>query len=494
MGQFDIYRTTKSLPGAGPNVTGNINFDTGAAAIGRGIQQIGGAISTIAMQTWEIQADKEFSQMTLEARRRINEFSVFMETSRDETVITEKKTELLGTLQEMEIKNGLAARKYQMWLDEATPTIEEGIQRKLLQIERDDWQAVGINLQAEAIRTGNLSAVAPYYANGVKKGMITAEENAKIMQTTRHEASLRAAQEYAWRFPDEVINRLKEEGTLDEFPDLTDPDDWGRIRNYAVMRKNDLGIQSDKARLAENTQLWNLLKTEGASSENVLKLIDSMQTYTPDEKQTLFKSSLETFKAIQAGRGNPLIIRQDGAKYWELYQKAVDGKATEKDFRQAVNDLQITVNDYKELTNVVEGLTPKSAVEETTQAMKSLDNYLNAIPTTHYEKTALETARIKARRCLEDAIKEAKEAGTPLTGAELDRQMIRIARIAEREIEELGEAELIYPTPELNTEALHKEIDIIPDKLDILSNQAEVDAFKGTYFKTPDGKIYKKER
>jgi len=462
-GRFPIYRTEKTLPGVGPSVTGRVNFDTGAGQMAAAIGRMGEAMFQVGGQMWQVQADQQFSEATAELRRKQNELQVRLETNPDEETYQEEMTRTLDEMENipesLHLKNGLAQRNFALHLEQAKPLIENYVATKTKQRIDDKWWGTYYDRMAEAERTGNISAFESLGRSGIGtvEGM-----NEKVLTPdllkVRHNASMRAAQKYAWFNPEEVLERLRTEGTLKEFPNLTDPDDWGRIRNYAVMRKSDLAHQQDQARLAEDMQLWNLLKKEGSTSDQIFQLIDSFQTYTPDDKQTLFKSSSATFQAIQAGRGNPLSVRQDGKKYWELYQGTVDGKVTEKDWRTAVNKGQITVNDYKEGVNIIHDLLPKNEVDDQLRAVKDLDKYLDSISVGDSDKLTLETIRIKSRRFLEDRIRESRAKGAPLTGKELDVAVLEIARRAEWELDEF-ESEEIYPTPGLNKEEAQKYLD-----------------------------------
>lgn len=494
---FEIVRTQRSLPGVGAGVTGDVRFDTGAAGTARAIGAFGQGAFNLGATMLKIQADREFSEATLDARRQVNQMSVFIKGNHDVEAIADEQDLLLDGLQDREFKSGLAARNYQTWLNNALPGIEQGIRNQVRRVQVDDWHALGSELQAEAIRTGNVSAVMEYYRDGVKNGTISNTDATNLIRQTQHDASLRAAQEFAWRSPEEVLQRLRDNPAgLKEFPILTDPDDWARVRNFAVMRKNDLANKFDSAQIQENQGLWDLLQKKETTTKDILGFIDGMGTATPSEKQTLFKSSSATFKAIQAGRGNPLMVRQNGAKYWELYQATVDGTATEKDWRKAVNKGQITVNDYKEGVNIIEDLTPKDQVADQVEAGRDLDRYINAIRVTRFRGTALESARLKGQRWLEDKIKESRIAGRPLTGTALDAEVIRIGRRVEWEIDNL-EAEEIFPTPGVDSQEFNRRTALEPIPVPVLqtiTTQAEFNKLpSGTEFiDANDGKRYRK--
>jgi hypothetical protein len=186
-GRFPIYRTKKTLPGQGPNVTGRVTFDTGAGQMAAALGRMGEAMFQVGGQMWEVQASKDFAAATREAEREVNRLSAFVRDNHDLEAIADRKQQAFDYMQNMEIKNGLADRDYQLWLANAMPTIEKGIEAQVRRITIDDWKAELMQKEAQAIDTGNMAAVEAMVRTGQAERILTAEEAKQQLTTTEYE-------------------------------------------------------------------------------------------------------------------------------------------------------------------------------------------------------------------------------------------------------------------------------------------------------------------
>jgi hypothetical protein len=440
------------MPGQVGAVTGTVDFDTGADEMARALGGFGQAMQGTGAQIWKVQADKEFSEARLESTRQVNGLQAWIEGNHDIQGIVEKTTELKDSLQDREFNNGLAARKYQEWLNLAMPNIEAGIAAKVRKVTIDDWTAAGTKLMAEAEATGNMSAVTAYFRNGVRNNMVSKTQATNLIAMTRHNAETRAAASYTMRFPEQALEDIKAD-KFKNFPGLTP----GEVQNFRAIAKGQIAhnkTRLDDAQEKEAKALWNLSLRPETTMADIVKNINSMQFSTVKEKDAYLKSTASRMDLIHKGV-DPLRVTQDYPKFWELKQLAIDGKTTEKDWRDAVNKNQISIANYDEGVNIIEGKVNKEQVEDEVDAGKQLDRFINAIGIYGSQGTARETARMKGHLWLDGAIKGAKDRGTPLTATELTGKVLQIGRRLRWEIGNLDPTE-IFPTTGFNLEEFER--------------------------------------
>lgn len=309
MAKFDIVRSTRSVPGQGPNIHSNVRFDTGQVAVAQAAADLGGAFTEVGSDIWKIQADKEFSQATLVARRETAKMDAFMLENHDEEAIAEKRDELFDFLQSQEIKNGLAGRKYQAWLNDALPAIEKDIKAKVRAIEVDDWKAKWAQKQAEAIRTGIMSSVIAMTELGIRNGAISKEEGSAAITATRHKAEVRAAGAFAMRFPEQALDDIQGD-KFENFPGLTP----GEVQNFRNIAKGQIAhnkTQFDEAKEAEEQELFKLIQEPDADLPKLLAKVNSMQFQTTDEQVRWTQLMTNLMEKIHQGEPNPFKLTQN---------------------------------------------------------------------------------------------------------------------------------------------------------------------------------------
>ena len=263
---FDIVRTQRTLPGVGPNVPGRVNFDTGAADIAQGIGAFGRGMANLGETMIKIQADKEFSEATLAAGRELNSLSAFIRDNHDLEAIDDRKAETFDRLANMEIKNGLGQRKYQQWLNQSMPTIEQNIEAQKRRVVVDDWMGSLTKTEAKAIDAGSMVAVESMVAMGQAENILTSKEARQHLTSTEYGIYLKLAQDN----PDAALALV--EGGKVEGSQYLGPDHARAIRAGANAQLAENQRTRDKLSSALIEDV-NRLAAEGKSQAEVRELI-----------------------------------------------------------------------------------------------------------------------------------------------------------------------------------------------------------------------------
>ena len=308
-GRFPIYRTEKTLPGVGPNVTGRVNFDTGAGQMAAAIGRMGEAMFQVGGQMWQVQADQQYSEATAELRRKQNELQARIEANPDEDTYQEEMTRTLDEMENipesLHLKNGLAARKFGLYLEVAKPEIEKYVATKTKQRIDDKWWGTYYDRMAEAERTGNISA----FESLGRSGIGTVEEmNEKVLTkdliVVRRNIENETVFSLAIRGPDKKAGYK-----IVETSNLSDKDKatmYNRLDSYWWGRKQ----QEDEVSVALINDV-NRLAAEGKTFQEVETLIKQTVGISDKQKTDLLETYLTAQKLWQGGIKNPYETTQN---------------------------------------------------------------------------------------------------------------------------------------------------------------------------------------
>ena len=304
-GTFDIQHTTATVSGRGPSVTGQVSFDTGAERQAQAIGALGGAALQTGATMWQVEAATQFSEHRLNTTRAANKLLADMELTRDSQARAELVTEFQDAAADVEISNGLAARKYQEWLNLSMPDIEKAVAAKNRKIAVDDFTAQAFELGAEAERSGNLSAVRTHLGVGVVTGLISKTESAGLLAQVQNRADYNMSRNETLVDPQGFLNSLTTKNGKRQVPgrDLT-PTQIGTLIGHADAQIARNKRQQDVASSALVEDV-NRLAAEGKTAHEVESLIKQTVGISNQEKAVLMKAFLAAEQIWGGGVKNP---------------------------------------------------------------------------------------------------------------------------------------------------------------------------------------------
>jgi len=445
-GRFPIYHTEKTMPGKVGAVTGQVKFDTGAGEFARAVGQVG-------QQMWQVQAQTEFAAATMKYRREANALEVRLESIGDETEYQEESQKFFDTVQDFEIKNGLAARKFQDFLALALPETENYIARKTQQRIKENWWSGLFEAEAEAERTGVLSGAENYMRLGEQAGMIDDATMTQSLTELRHKAERHRAGSMAMNDP-EAFEKLIHGDKIDGFVTF----DHGDVQDMRSIMQGQKTYNQHREELANDSlyQQVTQMALEDKSYQEVKNTILPRTDVTPIQKTKILNTFLNAQKMMQDGGPNPWTATQDYAALTKLVRKIEDPtvKVSLSDLHEAwlKGDRPNWSFDHQQmLKNMLEERSrPTAENAETTQRLKELTNLIEAsagrMGATVASMEVTQVAQIKARDLLTERIRQSKEKGEPLRGIDLQRAMLETHRLIRTELEQATPMEMILPS------------------------------------------------
>lgn len=327
-GRFPIYRTEKTLPGVGPNVTGRVNFDTGAAQMAAALGRMGEAMFQVGGQMWQVQADQQYSEATAELRRKQNELQARIEANPDEDTYQEEMTRTLDEMENipesLHLKNGLAARKFGLYLEVAKPEIENYVATKTKQRIDDKWWGTYYDRMAEAERTGNVTAFETLGKSGIG---IVEGMNEKVLTPdllkVQHNAERTFYERMAMNNPEGFLKIIK--GDTIQGSKYLVPDDTVDLRQRAIAQIAD----NERAEQESTQSIYNDVFRQAADKNIGVQQFqaDLLNTQGISEKQrTKLMQTFLAARQIWEEKGeNPFAVTQDYEKLSNLLLKLQRG-------------------------------------------------------------------------------------------------------------------------------------------------------------------------
>jgi len=451
MAKFPVYESTARPPGVSGQVRRSYDTDTGGAEVGHALQRFGATAFEANSTIFRMQGEAELAEALAADNDAIQQMHLRFEQNADETTYQSDFDETWSSeIAGRELKNGWARREHSLALKRTRAKQQEIVNAAITQRVEQKWKGAYANAKAKAVETGNAGSVRAMLAG--YRGM-TPEEKELELTKVAHDAELEAFKKYAWRYPLDVIEDLKDDQL--EGATLLDADDYLRVRNIAMTRQADDVRQLNLKREQMTQELWDLSVKPNTTSEDVLRFIDGLpnEYFDRTDKEKLFKSEMGRLNLIKKGRGDPLKVRQDYQAYKALLFDAVDGNVTEAEIRKAVNDNQITTGDYQYLNNVLKAKTGSKGEAADLKAAIStsdsiIDDRMGALTRVVQQSGLKEIAKVKVQMLLEDKVRKAAEDGNPMSRDEMVMEAIRIERQVESEITPTTRAEELLPVPE----------------------------------------------
>jgi hypothetical protein len=219
-----------------------------------------------------------------------------------------------------------------------------------------------------------------------------------------------------------------------------------KLTTDQLKRRTSLRLDAEKAVDDLSRELMNDVLGKIASGiplNEVGDLIQQTAGLDQIQKAELMDIAIDGARTWQKSGVNPYTSRQDDKKYWDAYERSIDGQITLKELREGVGKYW-TIDDYKEMKNIFGGTTDKGLATEKNQAVRDINAIMDTWDYTQEGALpvgAMEAAKISARTELESRIKEEN-----LRGRQLTEEAVRIARRHLRILAQGKTAEQIFPT------------------------------------------------
>ena len=184
MARFPIQRAPERLGTISP-VRANIDVDTGEQLLAEAVAGFGGAIANLGLRWDLMQASTQLNEAKMKAKQE--HIRLMLALPGLEPDEHEKEYEnSLKTQQGFMPTNRRAAGAYRQLLNDFAPQWELNVKNATKAKLKDNFRAVGFEMQQEAIQTGNFVEYFKHLAIGQKKvfAAYTAEQVAKYKQDT----------------------------------------------------------------------------------------------------------------------------------------------------------------------------------------------------------------------------------------------------------------------------------------------------------------------
>jgi hypothetical protein len=396
-----------------------------AAAIGG----MGAAMFQVGGQMWQVQAAKQFSEHRLDTTREANKLMAQIEANHDPEAIAEYTNQFYEYARNKEIPNGLAARRYQEWVNLSMPEIESAVAAKKRKITVDDWTAHGLELTAEAERTGNSSAIEAYYKDGVRAGMVDSDTAAGTIIKVKEAITYQNGLSWAWTDPEGLQAAITTKDGK-----LSIPGSGFTPEQVIALQANAKGAINFREQQQEKALSALYGKADEMASNNIspqdMKTWVRSQNIPPKEQTAVMKRYLTSLDVWNATGTNPYTTRLDNAKFKQMQEDAIDGKLSEKQIREEVGKT-ITIPDGDKLRDILNNKGTQTAFEDT-QAAKYIEELVTTLSGVA-DKGQIPILREKGYRLLYNAIKMADLKGHPLTEREKKETALRIFNDLEKE-------------------------------------------------------------
>jgi len=214
MGNFNIQRARGTLPGRATQVRADLDVRTGGQQIAQAVAGLGGAMANLGLRWDLIEADTQFNEAKMRARQEHIRLMLALPGLEPEKH-AEEYEKSLKVQQDYMPKNKRAANSYGKFLNDFSPRwgldVEIATKVKL----KDNFRAVGFELQQEAIESGNFKEYFKHLEIGKKKLFATydAEDVVKYKQNTidNHKAYIKMTQAEIKRQQAEALKLAQEQ-------------------------------------------------------------------------------------------------------------------------------------------------------------------------------------------------------------------------------------------------------------------------------------------
>lgn len=392
---FRIQENRLTISGKSSAVRANLDVRTGGQAIGAAIAGAGGALQALG-EKWDlVEATTQLSKSRRQAKERMNALELELDGIDDTSLYDEKTSTALADLIKFAPKNRKAARKYQEFVNDIVPNVNEIVRGKAKAKRKDNFMAELFEKKVEAEKTGITSPFEVMLAKGRIFGFLDKEDSAKMS----HETVLNAERNF--------VNELIRDGKTQEAFTAIDKSHLKATEKTALensVTNRELQIRNlsneayqDRAGKAAG-ELYDLF-TDGTLTDEVIDNIDLQAIGEQKTAEVAFKQKWKKILKDDLKLGDPLVSNDNIYDSLVVGSELVERGAKsptewEQEFTDALANRQLSREDRRDLrskdivaTKTMQNRAFVSATDSTSDSRAALGGV------TEDELTALMSAR-----------------------------------------------------------------------------------------------------
>jgi len=448
MANFPIMRTKMTMPGTSGGIRPNLDYETGEANVWRAVGNLAEAGTETVSRIYLLQAEQQYVDAKLKAETEMINLAKYLNENTDEYTYQGEFEKSVGNIKKNAPRNPLAARRYDYFVRQQVPLLQNSVDESSRRRIVDKWGAQRILAQDKWEATGNSAEYLELTQAGVALGYMDKEAATKEILATENAANYNQAIEVARVRPQEIIDSfyIKDgKERIGILPNITDIGQIMAIENIAVnkLRENNNAKQKNeidaylairRGQLNDPTKLDTMLENGQITLDAHKSLVKMIGAGSSDS--TDLKSLASINEAILTYQTDPT---------FENRQKALE--------TLYANSPKLTPSDNESKLNEIYSEVNKMDIAEKREAYSTMANLLGGSSSGDplnldylFGNPSEKDAWILSKMLWDDEIKRAAKAGKPLDATQKRYAAIRIARQVKREMEGKT-AEEILPLP-----------------------------------------------
>jgi len=424
MNKYPIYQATGTPTGAVGSVRTNIRVPDNTAQYAA-MGHFGAALSALGTTVWMMQGEVELAKaQAADSDDLYKMFANFEKTDPD--TYKQQFADVMAGIKAREVKNGWAARRRNIALEKNTPLWDAKMMEAASKKTEDMYNSELALKLARAEETGNLTEARTTLKRGVDNGWLDEYQVEQKLMTTERLAKRRQLVASMQDDPDAYIDLINQgwDAFHEKNPEQI-PEDLPYFYGVAVAHKARQKMAIVEGQRQAETKLWDFLADPKTEPTDLFDYVDKLppELYpTLEDRDRLLRQMTSIYDRRSKGQ-DTLVERQSQETYWELMQQAVDKKTNEPKIRAAVNAGKISTSDYIYLNSILKQNSAEGiAARDFVSVSRTMGKLIDSSDTIYVDK---EVAKLRGQRLLEDRMRDAESRGNPLTGRDLEDEMLR---------------------------------------------------------------------
>ena len=389
---FRIQRTQATISGRGTGVRADIDVRTGGQQVAQAVSGLGGALQDLGIKADLVEATTQLSESRRQARERINALKLELDGIDDTSLFGERTTKALDDLGTFIPKNGRAARQYQEFVNDITPSVNNFVVEKARSKQKDNFMAELFKTKVESERTGNTSPFEVMLGKGRIFDFITKEESEKMSRDTLVNGER--------NFINELIRsgRTSDAFTAIEKSHLKATEKTS-LENSVTNRELQIRNLSNEAyqdRQGDASANFNDLFNKGELTDETIDILDLQAIGKQKTAETKFKQQWKKILRENLKLGDPLVSNEDvydsltvGS---ELVERGTKSPAEwEDEFREALTNRELSPADRRTLRS--KDIVATKTMQNSSFTQTTIDNRPNLVELKEDEISSLISAR-----------------------------------------------------------------------------------------------------
>lgn len=365
MGRFTIYSTNATLPSEGPNVRGNLDFDTGEAAKWQAAKGLGRAGQETALAIHQMQGEAELAQVMATNKEAMTRMLIGFEQNPDpesyDKIFADTFT---SEVEKRQVKNGWARRRYQNMLPGYRANMEATVYAVKRKRTLDNFDSALRLKETDAIESGMLGNYGRLLDTAVKAGFISEDEAQSDMKRVGRLSQRREVERVVLGPNPEAMLKYKTYDELHQQYSLLTPGDFADLRAMAVGQKRNLEASTDE--LSPELVNDTFLKAQTLGVPEFRDMLKQTVGISPEQQWKLLKIFTQAQGDWQDSGDNPFVVTQNqGSKAQALIDIHLRQLKTQRDLikRWTENEtINWSIADYLALTQQLNAYTePQSS-------------------------------------------------------------------------------------------------------------------------------------